>query len=218
MILTSLASGTMVTTAEDRQNGVLVIDLGCGTTDFVLYRDGRVHLTGVLPVAGDHLTNDLALGLRLKAADAEKLKLRFGSALVRTRDRHEKVWLNGDYAIGDRQFYRQSIEQITAARTQEIFEVVRKKLGPDWTPEKAAAGVVLTGGTAKLPGIDEAAARVFGVTARVGEAPGWVHENLRDPGFSTPLGLLYYGLNAQPEAAASGRRKAGLFSKLFAFA
>lgn len=206
LILSSLASGTMLASAEDKQNGVLVIDVGAGTTDFVLYRDGCAQLTGVVPVGGGHLTNDLSLGLRVTEGQAEKLKLRFGRGTVVTKDRAEKVWLNGDFAIGDRQFPRHTIEQITAARTTEIFEVVRKKLGAAFSPEKTAAGVILTGGTAKLPGIDEAAARVFGVQARLGEAPGWVAENLRDPGFSSVLGLLQYGLSSRTDLAAPRRR------------
>ncbi|MBK9990694.1 MAG: cell division protein FtsA [Verrucomicrobia bacterium] len=218
LILTSLASGTMVTSAEDRQNGVLVIDIGGGTTDYALYHDGCAYTTGVISVGGSHLTNDLSLGLRLTEGQAEKLKLRFGSGTVITRDKSEKVWLNGDFAIGDRQFPRQAIEQITSARVWEIFEVVKKKLGVSFVPERLTAGIVLTGGTSKLPGIAEAAAKVFGVTARLGEVPGYINENLRDPGFSTALGLLYFGLNSSAEAAVAGqsRRRNGFFSRLFA--
>ncbi|MGC4073482.1 MAG: cell division protein FtsA [Nibricoccus sp.] len=217
LILASLASGTMVTSAEDRQNGVLVIDIGAGTTDFVLYRDGCAYLTGVIPVGGSHLTNDLSLGLRLTEGQAEKLKHRFGRATIATKDKAEKVWLNGDFAIGDRQFPKQAIEQIASVRVWEIFEVVKKKLGPAFTTDRVAAGVVVTGGTAKLPGIAEAAAKVFDATARVGELPGYINENLRDPGYATGLGLLYFGLNSKAEAAAPARRRAGgFFSKLFA--
>jgi len=216
LILASLASGHMVTTAEERQNGVLAIDLGAGTTDFVLYRDGGAHTTGVLPVGGSHLTNDLSLGLRLTEGQAEKLKLRHGRALVQARNKNDKVWLEGNFAIGDRQFPQHTIEQITAARTWEIFEVVKKKLGSAFSPENCAAGVVLTGGTAKLPGMAECAAKVFGVPAHLGEAPSWVAENLRDPGFNTALGLLYYGLASQTERAAPARHKRGFLQKLFA--
>lgn len=216
LILSSLASGTMVTSAEDRQNGVLVIDVGAGTTDFALYGDGSAYVTGVLSVGGSHLTNDLSLGLRLTDGQAEKLKIRFGRANVITRDKSERVWLNGDFAIGDRQFPRQAIEQITSARVWEIFEVVKKKLGPSFVPERTVAGVVVTGGTAKLPGIAEAAAKVFGVMARVGEAPAYVNENLRDPAFATGLGLLYFGLNSNREAAAPPRRRGNFLTKLFA--
>ncbi|MFT3867435.1 MAG: cell division protein FtsA [Nibricoccus sp.] len=218
LILSSLATGTMVTSAEDRQNGVLVIDIGGGTTDYVLYYDGCAYTTGVVSVGGGHVTNDLSLGLRLTEGQAEKLKIRFGRGTVTARDKSDKVWLNGDFAIGDRQFPRQAIEQITSARVWEIFEVVKKKLGMTFVPERTAAGVVLTGGTSKLPGIAEAAAKVFGTTARLGETPGYINENLRDPGFSTALGLLYFGLNSSAEAAASSsrRRSAGFFSRLFA--
>lgn len=207
LILSSLASGAMMASPEDKQNGVLVIDVGAGTTDYVLYRDGCAQVTGVVPVGGSHLTNDLSLGLRVTEGQAEKLKLRFGRGTVATKDRSERVWLNGDFAIGDRQFPRHTIEQITAARTAELFEVVRKKLGAAFSAEKTPAGVILTGGTSALPGIDEAAARVFGVQTRLGEPPGWVAENLRDAGFSTVLGLLHYGLSSGAEAAAAPRRK-----------
>jgi cell division protein FtsA len=217
LILSSLATGTMVTSAEDRQNGVLVIDLGAGTTDFVLYRDGSPYLTGVVPVGGSHVTNDLSLGLRLTEGQAEKLKHRFARATVSTKDKTEKVWLNGDFAIGDRQFPKQAIEQIAAARIWEIFEVVKKKLGPAFTPERVPAGIVLAGGTAKLPGIAEAAAKVFDATARLGEVPGHINENLRDPAYATGLGLLHFGLNAKAEATQPARKRAGgFFSKLFA--
>jgi cell division protein FtsA len=220
LILSSLASGTMLASAEDKQNGVLVIDVGAGTTDYVLYRDGCAQLTGVVPVGGVHLTNDLSLGLRVTEGQAEKLKLRFGRGTVATKDRSETIWLNGDFAIGDRKFPRHTIEQITAARTAELFEVVRKKLGPAFSPEKTAAGVILTGGTSKLPGIDEAAARVFGVQARLGEAPGWVAENLRDPAFSSVLGLLQYGISSSADLNAPRRAKASTswVKKLFATA
>jgi cell division protein FtsA len=219
LVLASLASGHMVTSPEERQNGVLAIDIGAGTTDFVLYRDGIGHTTGVVPVGGTHLTNDLSLGLRLTEGQAEKLKLRHGRALVQARDKTEKVWLDGNFAIGDRQFARYAIEQITAARTWELLEVVKKKLGHAFSADTCQAGVVLTGGTAKLPGIADCAAKVFGVPAHLGEAPAWVAENLREPGYHTALGLLYYGVSSQGEKSAPLRRKAGFFhsvSRLFA--
>ena len=115
-MLSSLAAGHMVTTMEERQNGVLAIDIGAGTTDFVLYRNGVPHTTGVVAVGGGHFTNDLSIGLRLTEVQAEKLKVRFGRAVVQARDKNEKVWLDGNYSIGDRQFSRQAIESITAAR------------------------------------------------------------------------------------------------------
>ncbi len=216
LILSSLASGAIVTAADERQHGVLVLDIGAGTTDYVLYRDGMPQVAGVVPVGGSHLTNDLALGLRLTEGQAEKLKLRCARATTVTKSRDDKVWLNGDFAIGDRQFPRMTIEQITAARVWELLEVVKKKLGPAFAAERLGAGVVLTGGTSKLPGLAEAAGKVFGVSAHLSEAPSWVSENLRDPSFSTVLGLLNYGLSSRPEVPTARGRSTGLLKKLFA--
>jgi cell division protein FtsA len=217
MILSSLASGTMMTTPQDRQHGALVIDIGAGATDFVFYRDGGPFLTGVVPVGGGHLTNDLTLGLRVTEGQAEKLKLRHGRALVHTRDKNDKVWLNGDFAIGDRQFPRQAIEMITEARVRELFEVVKKKLGPEFGPETCAAGVLLTGGGAKMPALADAATKVFGVPAQLGELPPGVDEKLNRPQHATVLGLLHYGLQNRTQAGGAGpRRSRGLLQKLFA--
>jgi cell division protein FtsA len=216
LILSSLASGHMITTSEERQNGILAIDMGAGTTDFVLYREGGPFVTGVVPVGGAHMTNDLALGLRLTEGQAEKLKLHHGRAMISPGGKTEKVWLDGNFAIGDRQFPRHTIEQILSARAWEVFEVVKKKLGTSYSPENCVAGVVLTGGCSKLPGIAECAAKVFGVPAHLGEAPSTVSENLRDPGYNTALGLLYYGLSSQagPSATAQ-KKKTGLLQKIF---
>jgi cell division protein FtsA len=220
LVLSSLAAGHMVTTPEERQHGVLAIDIGAGTTDYVLYRDGVPFVTGVVPVGGAHITNDLSIGLRLSENHAEKLKLRFGRAMVQARDKAEKVWLDGNFAIGDRQFPLHAIEQIAAARTWELLEVVKKRLGQAFSAETCAAGVVLTGGTAKLPAIAECAGKVFGVPAHLGEAPAGVSENLRDPGYHTALGLLYYGLSSQTDRASLRRRPTilGRVSRLFAHA
>ncbi|MCM2274972.1 MAG: cell division protein FtsA [Candidatus Didemnitutus sp.] len=209
LVLSSLAAGSLLTTEEERTHGVLVLDVGKGITDYVLYRDGHVLVTGTVPLGGEHVTNDLAIGLRVTGAQAELLKLRFGRAVVQTRDKAEKVWLNGDMSFGDRQLPKLAIETVAAARIQELFEVVRKKLGPMFSPDHCAAGVVVTGGTAKLPGIEESASRVFGLPARRGEAPSWVKDELKDPAFSTVLGVFQFGLRAAQERPASGRRKAG---------
>ncbi len=216
MILSSLASGTMMTTPQDRQHGALVIDIGAGTTDYVLYRDGGPCVTGSIPVGGSHLTNDLTLGLRVTEGQAEKLKIRHGRALVMTRDKSEKVWLNGDFAIGDRQFSRRAIELITEARVMELFEVVKKKLGAELVPELCAAGVFLTGGTSKLPAMADAATKVFEIPAVLGEMPPGMDDKLNRPQHATVLGLLHFGLQNRASGGGAGRpRSRGLLQKLF---
>jgi cell division protein FtsA len=218
LILSSLASGTMVTTPGERQTGVIAIDIGAGTTDYVFYRAGRACMTGVIPVGGLHITNDLCVGLRLTEGQAEKMKTRFGRGVIATRDKSEKVWLNGDLAIGDRQLPKNSIEIITSLRVIEIFEVVKKCLGPAFSADQAVSGVVVTGGASQLPGIADAAATVFGLPARTGEFPRDINEPLRDPGYATALGLLYFGLYSTTTAAAAParRKKTGWWQKLFA--
>jgi cell division protein FtsA len=173
-----------------------------------------VLVTGTLPVAGEHLTNDLSLGLRVTAAQAELLKLRWARAMPLTRDKSEKVWLNGDGAFGDRQLSKMAIETIASARVLELLEVIKHKLGPAFQPEHCGAGIVLTGGTSRMPGIEEAAARVFGLPARRGEPPSWVKEELKDPMFSTVLGVFQFGLRTAHEHALPARRRTGLLSSL----
>jgi cell division protein FtsA len=214
LVLSSLANGSLLTTAEERQHGALVINLGKGITDYVLYREGHVLVTGTLPVGGDHLTNDLSIGLRVTTAQAEMLKLRHGRGTLQTRDKSEKVWLNGDASFGDRQFSKTAIETIAAARTLELLEVLKQKLGPAFAPEHCAAGVILTGGTSKLPGIEEVATNVFGLNARRGEPPAWVKDELKDPMFSTVLGIFQFGLRGSQEHAVPPRRKTGFLSNL----
>ena len=214
LVLASLANGSLLTTADERAQGALVIDIGKGVTDFVLYRDGHVLVTGTLPVAGDHLTNDLSIGLRVTPAQAELLKLRHARGTVQTRDKADKVWLNGDASFGDRQIPKLAIETIAAARTLELLEVVKLRLGTAFSPEHCGAGIILTGGSAKLPGVEEAATRVFGLPARRGEAPAWVKDELKDPMFSTVLGVFQFGLRTAHEHAMPVRRKTGLLSNL----
>jgi cell division protein FtsA len=211
LVLSSLASGNILTTPEERQHGVLVVDIGAGTTDYAYYRHGRPYVAGVVPVGGNHLTNDLSLGLRITEGQADKMKTLHGRATVAAKDRAETVWLNGDMGIGDRKFPRMTIEQITTARTREILEVVRKKLGNIYAPADTLAGVVLTGGCCALPGLEEAAARVFEVPARIGTPRLDVAEKLRHPAFSTALGLLHQGLTQQLETASA--KPSGLFGK-----
>lgn len=193
LIISSMASGVMVVDDAMKQHGVLVVDIGAGTTDFVLYRKGYVICTGVLPIGGEHITNDLCLGLRVNPASAEKIKRDFGSAVLREEDANHTIWRDGDQSIGDRKFYVKSINQIINARVDELFGFLKRRLGDRLNREDVAAGVVLTGGTAYLREIDQAAFQALGVEARIGEYPEWVMDSLARPEYSTALGLLHFG-------------------------
>lgn len=199
VLLSGIASGEIVTSEVERRHGALVIDIGAGTTDYVYYKQGRARVAGVLPVGGHHLTNDLSLGLRLTTVDAEKIKRLHGRANVSTKDRQSRVLLFGDRRLGEREIPRMTIEQITAARMSEIFKIVRKKIEPYYVPYDTLAGIILTGGTARLPGIEEEASRVFEIPARKGVAKVHALEKLCQEEYSTVMGLLHLGMKQQFE-------------------
>ena len=205
MIVSSIASGSMVTLEEEKRAGVLVLDIGCGTTDYVLYRQGRVARTGVIAVGGDHFTNDLSLGLRISYKDAESLKLRYGKALVDRDDKGQNVMLVGDMRIGDRPIPRMAINKILNARAEELFMIFQNKLGSLLSAQNLPAGVILTGGGSRLQDLATLGESILKVPVRTAQNPDWVsNEQLRDPEFSTVLGLMHHGLSAKRTHATDG--------------
>ncbi len=215
MIISSIASGAVLLEESEKDNGALVVDIGGGTTDFVLYRKGYIVLTGVVPVGGDHITNDLSIGLRVGRKSAEEFKLKNGRAYYQSEDRDEKVWLFGDLTIGDREYPLAAIPKIIEARVSEIFDIIKEQLveAELLVPADIASGVVLTGGTSRLAGIDEAARRSLGLEARQSEGPQDVALELRVPEYSTALGLLHYALTGQEDKQQSAK-PTGIFRRL----
>ncbi|MEO0511009.1 MAG: cell division protein FtsA [Verrucomicrobiota bacterium] len=215
MIISSIASGAVLLEESEKESGALVIDIGGGTTDYVLYRKGYIVKTGVIPVGGDHITNDLSIGLRVGRKSAEEFKLKNGRAFYDSADRDEKVWIIGDLTIGDREYPLEAITKIIEARVSEIFSIIKDQLKEVdlYEPADIACGVVLTGGTSQLTGIDESARRNLGLEARVSEGPFGVAPDLRRPEYSTALGLLHYALTGQEEKQQSAK-PAGILRKL----
>lgn len=215
IIVSSIASGTVIATEEEKRAGVMVIDFGAGVTDWVIYQNGVAARTGVLPVGSDHINNDLALGLRVNRKYAEKLKLSFGKAVLEPEDKQEKVWMVGDQMIGDRRIPKQALIQIIRERVEETFELVKKQAGELCHPKYLPAGVILTGGGSQLDQIEVAAEKMLGVPARPGELPSWVHDNLQRPEYTTALGLLHFALSGQSlDDAITQRRQRGLLRKV----
>jgi cell division protein FtsA len=220
MVVSAIASASVAAGDEEKKNGVLVLDIGAGTTDYALYRFGTILRTGVVPIGGDHITNDLAIGLRMNARYAESVKLRFGKGVLDATDKNDTVMLIGDLTIGDRPIPRLAIDKIVHARIEELFMIVKNQLGSDLGPQNVPSGVILTGGTARLPHICDAAQEVLGVPARLADCPQWVSDpQLCVPEYSTALGLLSEGfatLRASYREAASKKwysRFSGIFGK-----
>ncbi len=217
LILSSIASSTMMAGPDLRRAGVLVIDLGAGVTDLSLYRHGYVAYTGVIPVGGDHLTGDLSMGLRVLEPYAEKLKIEHGKASPDPSDADEDVWIIGNKTIGDRSIPRKAISDVIHVRIVELFEIISKELGNLLDPAELSGGVLLTGGGSKLPGIEIVAAKVLGLPVRKATFTPGIDSELATPENATVLGLLHYGLEDHgrpPGQKESDEQSPGFFGKL----
>lgn len=214
VILSALAAGSVVASEEEKQSGCLVIDIGRGSTDYAAYQSGRCVVAGSFPLGGDHISNDLSIGLRMRLNQAESLKRRYGSAIVEHKDKSEKVWLNNDFEIGDRPIRLWSIEKIIELRMTEIFEVISKKVGALGKSDRLPGGVILCGGGANLRNCEQCAEGVFGASARVGDNGTMATGELKESQYSVALGLLKFGLQYQSKMEGPDRKVPGLFGKL----
>lgn len=215
MIISSIASGAVLLEETEKENGALVVDIGGGTTDYVLYRKGYIVKTGVVPVGGDHITNDLSIGLRVSRKNAEEFKVKYGQACYESVHREEKVWLFGDFTIGDREYPLAALTRIIEARVGEIFDIIKEQLqqAEVYEPAAIASGVVLTGGSSRLKGIEVCAEKRLGMSARCADGPSDVDPALAKPEYSTCLGLLHYALTGQEERRRLSKPKT-IFRKL----
>jgi len=192
LILQPLASSLSVLTADERELGSALIDIGGGTTDIAIFTGGAIRHTAVIPIAGDQITNDIAMALRTPIPDAEEIKLRHGLAKEVLAENADRIEIPG---IGDRAsrlLSRQALAAVIEPRVEELFTLVQKVLRESGYEEMLASGVVLTGGTALLPGIVELAEDVFLRPARVGwpSYSGPLADVVRNPRFATAMGLL----------------------------
>lgn len=212
VIISSVSSGSMVSDQTEKINGILVLDIGRGTTDYVVYRGGYVLQTGVIPIGGDHITNDISLGLRINSNQAEMIKKQHSHAY--TDDPSENFTIDSEESLISRTISKNAISQIIHARVKELFSFVRKQVELNLRFKDLAAGVVLTGGTSRLLNIENLAKEVFEVDVRLGHNPSWACDNLRDPEYSTILGLLNYALRSQEKRGILQIQKPGIFNKV----
>ena len=195
LILSSIASATMVAGPDLRRAGSLVIDLGAGVTDLVVYRRGYVAYTGVIPVGGDHVTGDLSMGLRILEPYAEKLKIEHGKASPDPSDDGEDIWIIGNKTIGDRSVSRRAISDVIHVRVVELFEIIRKELGSLLDEKELRGGILLTGGASQMQGIEQVASKVLGLPVRKAGFPPGIEPELAQPENATVMGLLHYGMH-----------------------
>ena len=190
--LQPLASATAVLTRDEKDLGVVLVDIGGGTTDVAIFAGGSVRHTAVIPVAGDHITNDIAMALRTPTADAEELKLRWGVAKTELVSPAERLEVPG---LGDREprmISRMALSSVIEPRVEELFNLVQQVVQQSGCEHLLSSGVVLTGGSSLMPGMQELAEDVFARPVRVGLPlyNGSLADVVRNPRYATVMGLL----------------------------
>jgi cell division protein FtsA len=222
MVLNALASGEAVLEPAEREMGVLIADIGGGTTDLALYKQGTVWHTKVIPIGGYHITNDIAIGLRAPYEVAEKVKIQYGDCRPADID-PDFVFTVEPFGGEKIQVGRQDLAQVIEARMEEIFHLILKDIQQSGYDEYLPAGIVLTGGTALLRGITDVAERVLNVPARVATPKSLVGlvDSLHSPAYATSVGLLRWASLAHhryraysPNPNPWGRRVGSLLKNL----
>jgi cell division protein FtsA len=193
-VLNPLASGDVVLTDAERQMGVAVCDIGGGTTDLAIYVDGHVWHTMVLAVGGNHITNDIATGLRLSLAQAEEIKKKHGFAMKSGVGAEEYLTVHTFGEEAAIKISRQDLAHIIEARVEEIFSLTLQEIKRSGYDGLLPAGMVLTGGTSSLPGIRQLASQVLGIPVRTAgpEKLIGMADQLKNPAYSTGVGLLHW--------------------------
>src|SRR5512139_882653 len=217
IILEQLASSYAVLTDDERELGVCIVDIGGGTTDIAIFTEGAIRHTGVIPIAGDQVTNDIAMALRTPTQYAEDLKIRYACALAQLAGADQMIKVPGVGERGARDLSRQALAEVVEPRYDELFTLVQAEIRRSGFEDVLAGGIVLTGGTSKMEGVVELAEEIFHMPVRLGVPAGvqGMHDIVRNPIYATAVGLLLFGLKQNTTGAAaregSGR---GLLAKL----
>ncbi|OFZ90917.1 MAG: cell division protein FtsA [Betaproteobacteria bacterium RBG_16_64_18] len=195
LILQPLASSLAALTEDEKELGVCLVDIGGGTTDVAIFREGAIRHTAVIPIAGDQITNDIAMALRTPTQEAEELKLRHGCSLRQLADAQEMIEVPG---VGDRpprELSRQTLAEVIEPRVEELYSLVQKVLRESGYEELLSSGIVLTGGSSVMHGMIELGEEIFHMPVRLGvpRYTGGLSDVIRSPRYSTAVGLLLDG-------------------------
>ena len=187
LILQPLASATAVLSEDEKDLGVCLVDIGGGTTDIAIFTQGAIRHTGVIPIAGDQITNDIAMALRTPTKDAEDIKRRYGCALKQLADPQHMVEVPGIGERSARQLSRQTLAEVIEPRIEELYSLVQ------------SSGIVLTGGSSSMQGMVELGEEIFHMPVRIGQPQyhGGLSEVVRNPRYATAVGLLMLGLQQE---------------------
>ena len=216
IILEQLASSYSTLSDDERNLGVCLVDIGGGTTDIAVFTDGAIRHTAVIPIAGDQVTNDIAMTLRTPTPNAEEIKVKWACALTQLAKPTETIRVPGAGDRPHRELSRQTLAEVVESRYEELFRLVQAELRRSGYEQLIASGVVLTGGAAKMEGVVELAEEVFHVPVCLA-APGGVaglSDIVRNPIYATGVGLLMYGWQQELEHGGRGKARKGLFARM----
>jgi cell division protein FtsA len=199
LVLQPLASANAVLESDEKELGVLLIDIGGGTTDMAVFKEGSIRHTLVLAIGGEHITSDIAIGLRTPTKEAEEIKKRYGCALANLVDEDQNFTVKGVGGRSEKQVSRRILASIIEPRIEEILTLAKREIGKTDFADLLAAGVVLTGGSAHLEGIGNIAEQIFDLPVKIGKPWGTsgLTDIIADPMYSTAVGLVRYGIAKQ---------------------
>jgi cell division protein FtsA len=195
IVLEQLASSDAVLSADEKELGVALIDIGGGTTDIAIFVDGAIKYTSVLSLGGNHLTNDIAVGLRTPMAEAEKIKKQYGCCMTSMIGKDETIEVPSVGGREPRILSRQLLAEILEPRVEEIFTLVNREIIRSGYEDVIASGMVITGGTTILPGMPEMAEQIFSLPVRRGvpQGIGGLVDVVNSPIYATGVGLVKFG-------------------------
>jgi cell division protein FtsA len=198
MILQPLASSRAVLADDEKDLGVCLVDIGGGTTDVAIFTGGAIRHTAVIPIAGDQITNDIAMALRTPTKDAEDIKIKFGCALRQLAD-DAPIEVPGVGERGTRMLSRQTLSEVIEPRVEELYSLVQAELKRSGYQDLLSSGIVLTGGSSAMQGMVELGEEIFHMPVRLGlpRYVGGLSDVVKTPRFSTGVGLLLYGLEKE---------------------
>ncbi len=195
IILEQLASSHSVLTEDEKELGVCLVDIGGGTTDLAVFTEGAIRHTAVIPIAGDQVTNDIAVALRTPTQYAEEIKIKYACALTQLASPDETIEVPSVGERPTRRLARQTLAEVVEPRYEELFTLIQAELRRSGFEDLCAAGIVLTGGSSKMEGATELAEEIFHMPVRLG-SPQYVTglvDVVRNPIYSTGVGLLLFG-------------------------
>jgi cell division protein FtsA len=216
IVLEALASAKAVLTEEERELGVVLVDLGGGTTDVAVFSNDSIKHTGVLALGGQNLTNDIAFGLRTPMASAERIKVKYGCAMVELVHQDEVIEVPSVGGREPRRLSRRLLAEICQPRMEEVLALVDQELTRSGCKNLVGAGVVLTGGSALLDGCQELGEQIFNLPTRIGypRNVGGLKDVVNSPKYATAVGLLCYGAEKEGGMRKFRIRDGNLFDRI----